>query len=54
VMSARPGRLITTLATGWSRERDSEVIKDRRFGELTAEMWGYLRAESLRAIKSPA
>ena len=54
VMSARPGRFITTLATGWSRERDSQVIKDRRFGELTAEMWGYLRAESLRAIKSPA
>jgi NitT/TauT family transport system ATP-binding protein len=54
VMSARPGRFITTLATGWSRDRDSEVIKERRFGELTAEMWGYLRAESLRAMgKSP-
>jgi NitT/TauT family transport system ATP-binding protein len=54
VMSARPGRFIATLATGWPRERDSNVIKDRRFGELTAEMWGYLREESLRAIgKAP-
>lgn len=50
VMSARPGRFIATLATGWTRDRNSDVINERRFGELTAEMWGYLRAESLRAI----
>ncbi len=54
VMSARPGRFIVTLATGWAHERDSGVINDRRFGELTAEMWGYLRTESLRAIGKQA
>ncbi len=54
VMSARPGRFIETLSTGWPRERDSRIVGERRFGELTAEMWSHLRAESLRAIgKTP-
>ena len=50
VMSARPGRFIATLSTGWPRERDSQVVNDPRFGALTGEMWTYLRAESLRSI----
>jgi NitT/TauT family transport system ATP-binding protein len=54
VMSARPGRFICTLATGWPHERDSQVISERRFGELTAEMWTHLRKESLRAIGKTA
>ena len=54
VMSARPGRFIETLATGWQRERDSQVINDRRFGEITARMWGHLRTESMRAMGKEA
>ena len=50
VMSARPGRFIATLTTGWPRERDSLVVNDSRFGALTAEMWSHLRAESMRSI----
>ena len=50
VMSARPGRFIQTLTTGWPRERDSRIVSERRFGELTAAMWSHLRDESLRAI----
>ena len=52
VMSARPGRFIASLATGWPRERDSQVVNDPRFGALTAEMWTHLRAESLRSIRT--
>jgi NitT/TauT family transport system ATP-binding protein len=50
VMSARPGRFIEMLDTGWPRERDSRVVADRRFGDLTANMWSHLRAESMRAM----
>jgi NitT/TauT family transport system ATP-binding protein len=54
VMSARPGRFIETIATGWPRERDSTVLNDRRFGEITSNMWSHLRTESLKAIgKAP-
>jgi NitT/TauT family transport system ATP-binding protein len=51
VMSARPGRFIASLATGWPRERDSGVVNDPRFGALTGEMWTHLRAESMRSIR---
>jgi NitT/TauT family transport system ATP-binding protein len=53
VMSARPGRFIATLSTGWPRERDSQVVKEPRFGELTGEMWSHLRTESMRSIGIP-
>jgi NitT/TauT family transport system ATP-binding protein len=48
VMSARPGRFVQTLVTGWPRDRDSRVVSDPHFGELTAAMWTHLREESLR------
>ena len=51
IMSARPGRFIETLATGWPRERDSSIVTDRRFGELTAELWSHLRTESMRSMR---
>lgn len=51
IMSARPGRFIETLATGWPRERDSSVMADPRFGELTAAMWSRLRLESMRSMR---
>ena len=51
VMSARPGRFIETLTTGWPRERDSSIVSDRAFGDLTAAMWSRLRTESMRSMR---
>jgi NitT/TauT family transport system ATP-binding protein len=50
VMSARPGRFITTLTTNWPRERDSRIVAEPRFGHLNAELWTLLREQSMRAI----
>jgi NitT/TauT family transport system ATP-binding protein len=50
IMSSRPGRFIETVATGWPRERTSEILTDPRFGDVTARLWEKLRAESLRAM----
>ena len=50
VMSARPGRFIDFVTTGWPRERDSRVVSAPEFGALTARLWARLRAESLRAM----
>jgi NitT/TauT family transport system ATP-binding protein len=50
VMSARPGRFIEIIQTGWSRERTSEIVSDPRFGGLTGRAWSLLRAESMLAM----
>ena len=50
VMSARPGTFIDLVTTGWPRDRDSRIVSDPHFGELTARLWASLRAESLRAM----
>jgi NitT/TauT family transport system ATP-binding protein len=50
VMSARPGRFIDIITTGWARERDSTIVADPAFGAVTARLWSLLRAESLKAI----
>ena len=50
VMSARPGRFIDIITTGWPRERDSEIVADPAFGAVTARLWSLLRSESLKAI----
>src|SRR5215471_5226815 len=50
VMSARPGRFIDIVTTGWPRTRDSRIVADARFGAVTARLWEKLRAESLRAM----
>ncbi len=50
VMSARPGTFIDLVETGWPRDRDSRVVSDPHFGELTARLWTSLRAESLRTM----
>ena len=52
VMSARPGRFIDIIETGWPRDRTSEIVSSDRFGAITAHMWSLLRKESLKAIKS--
>ena len=50
VMSARPGRLIEIVETGWSRERDSRIAADPSFGHTTAHLWSILRGESLKSL----
>ena len=50
VMSARPGRFIDIVETGWPRERDSRLAERSDFGAVTGRLWGYLRGESLRAL----
>ncbi len=50
VMSARPGRFIDMVETGWPRDRDSRVVSDSRFGALTGRLWSSLREESLKAM----
>jgi len=54
VMSARPGRLIEVVATGWPRERDSRIVEDPAFGGITARLWKTLREESLRTLRQRA
>jgi NitT/TauT family transport system ATP-binding protein len=54
VMSARPGRFIDIVPTGWGRDRDSRVVSDPRFGILTGRVWTRLREESLAAMGRPA
>jgi hypothetical protein len=41
------GRIV---ATKWPRERDSRIVSDPRFGEITERLWTSLREESLRAM----
>jgi NitT/TauT family transport system ATP-binding protein len=50
VMSARPGRFIDMIDTGWPRERDSRIVSDPAFGALTSRLWSSLRTESLKAL----
>jgi NitT/TauT family transport system ATP-binding protein len=50
VMSARPGRLIDIVETGWPKDRDSRIVQDERFGVITARLWRTLREESMKSI----
>jgi NitT/TauT family transport system ATP-binding protein len=50
VMSARPGRFIEILPTGWPQSRDSRVVEQEEFGRLTAAVWSELRGEAIKAI----
>jgi len=50
VMSARPGRFLDVIATGWPRERDSTIVASESFGRLTSRIWKTLRGESIRAL----
>jgi NitT/TauT family transport system ATP-binding protein len=52
VMSARPGRFLEIITTGWPRERDSQIVSAPEFGKITSHLWSLLREESLRAIGS--
>jgi NitT/TauT family transport system ATP-binding protein len=50
VMSARPGKAIDLVETGWPRERDSRIVEREEFGALTARLWKTLREESLKTM----
>ena len=50
VMSARPGRLLEVIATGWPADRDSRIVEDERFGAITTRLWMLLRDESMKAL----
>ena len=50
VMSARPGRLIDLIETGWPRERDSRIVAEQAFGAITAGLWNSLREESIKSM----
>ncbi len=50
VMSARPGRFIDVVDTGWPRERDSTIVARAEFGTVTARLWSKLRGESMKAL----
>ena len=50
VMSARPGCLLEEIETGWSRERDSNIATDLRFGAITSKLWSLVRNESRQAL----
>jgi NitT/TauT family transport system ATP-binding protein len=49
-MSARPGRFLDIIATGWPRERDSTIVGDAKFGQITGRLWENLRGESLKSL----
>jgi len=50
VMSARPGRIIDVVETGWPAQRNSRIVEDEAFGRLTAHVWSKLRIESMKAL----
>jgi NitT/TauT family transport system ATP-binding protein len=54
VMSARPGRILDIVETKWPRDRDSRIVADAAFGEITGRLWRLLRGESLKAIGKTA
>jgi NitT/TauT family transport system ATP-binding protein len=51
VMSARPGRIMEVIETGWPRSRDSQIVSAPEFGAITARLWILLRAQSIRALQ---
>jgi NitT/TauT family transport system ATP-binding protein len=54
VMSSRPGRILEIVETHWPRERDSRIVADASFGEITGRLWRSLRTESLKALGKSA
>jgi NitT/TauT family transport system ATP-binding protein len=49
-MSARPGRFMEIIETGWPRERDRTIVKEATFAEITGRLWDNLRGESLKSL----
>jgi NitT/TauT family transport system ATP-binding protein len=49
-MSARPGRFLDIVETRWPRERDSTIVSEASFGEITGRLWENLRGESIKSL----
>jgi len=49
-MSARPGQFLEIVVTGWPRERDSKIVSEAGFGEITGRLWDNLRGESMKSL----
>ena len=54
VISARPGRLLEIVETGWGADRDSRIVEKPEFGHITARLWQWLRGESMKAVGKAA
>jgi NitT/TauT family transport system ATP-binding protein len=54
VMSARPGRILDIVETGWPRDRDSRIVQEDTFGAVTARLWRTLREESMKSLGKEA
>jgi NitT/TauT family transport system ATP-binding protein len=52
-MSARPGRFLDIVVTDWPRERDSKIVREPGFAEITGRLWDNLRGESLKSLGYP-
>jgi NitT/TauT family transport system ATP-binding protein len=50
VMSARPGKVIDVVRTGWPRDRDSRIVEREQFGAITSRLWKTLRDESMKTM----
>jgi len=50
VMSARPGRFLDLVETNWPKDRDSTIVSEPCFGQVTARLWNHLRGESMKAL----
>lgn len=50
IMSARPGRFIELVETGWPASRSSRMVEEEAFGRLTAHVWSKLRIEAMKAL----
>lgn len=55
IMSARPGRFIEVIETGWPADRTTDgVFRDPHFGELTGHVWSLLKDESTKIMGGTA
>jgi len=54
VMSARPGRWLEIVETGWPKDRDTALVERPECSDLTARLWAHLRKEAIHAISDGA
>jgi len=52
VMSARPGKFIEIIETGWPADRASRLAASPEFGQVTTRIWDLLRNESIKAMQA--
>jgi NitT/TauT family transport system ATP-binding protein len=50
VVSARPGRFLEIVETGWPANRDSRLAAESKFGTIQARLWSLLRSQSLKSL----